>query len=116
MILKKFKLSPISGDASFRKFYRKFDSKKKLNSIIVIEKNIRAPKLIKENYKKGFIEIEDFGNISIYHTLKKTKSKLNIYKKTVNLLIRLQKIKPTIITNNTRIVIYLNKLIIQNDH
>ena len=71
MILKKFKLSPISGDASFRKFNRKFDPKKKLSTIIVItkkkkfknllvysainhfllEKNIRAPRLITENYK-----------------------------------------------------------------
>ena len=86
MILKKFKLSPISGDASFRKFYRKFYThKKKLSTIIVIskkkkfknllvysainhfllEKNIRAPRLLTENYKKGFIEIEDFGNITI---------------------------------------------------
>ena len=38
MILKKFKLLPISGDASFRKFYRKFDPKKKLSTIIVISK------------------------------------------------------------------------------
>ena len=38
MILKKFKLSPLSGDASFRKFYRKFDPKKKLSTIIVTSK------------------------------------------------------------------------------
>ena len=119
MILKKFKLSPISGDASFRKFYRKFDSKKKLSTIIVItekkkfknllvysainhfllEKNIRAPRLITENYKKGFIEIEDFGNITIYNILKKSRKKFHIYKKTVDLLIKLQKIKSRIIKN-----------------
>ena len=117
MILKKFKLLPISGDASFRKFYRKFDPQKKLSTIIVIskkkkfknllvysainhfllEKNIRAPQLLTENYKKGFIEIEDFGNITIHHTLEKSKSKFDVYKKTVNLLIKLQKIKPRII-------------------
>ena len=117
MILKKFKLLPISGDASFRKFYRKFDPKKKLSTIIVIskkkkfnnllvysainhfllEKNIRAPQLLTENYKKGFIEIEDFGNITIHHTLKKSRSKFDVYKKTVNLLIKLQKIKSRII-------------------
>ena len=117
MILKKFKLSPISGDASFRKFYRKFDPKKKLNTIIVItkkkkfknlliysainhfllEQNIRAPQLLTENYKKGFIEIEDFGNITIHHTLEKSRSKFDVYKKTVNLLIKLQKIKSRII-------------------
>ena len=117
MILKKFKLSPIAGDASFRKFYRKFDPKKKLSTIIVIskkkkfknllvysainhfllEKNIKAPRLLAENYKKGFIEIEDFGNITIHHILEKNRSKFDVYKKTVNLLIKLQKIKSRII-------------------
>ena len=117
MILKKFKLLPISEDASFRKYYRKFDPKKKLNTIIVIskknknknllvysainhfllEKNIKTPQLLTENYKKGFIEIEDFGNITIHHTLEKSRSKFDVYKKTVNLLIKLQKIKPRII-------------------
>ena len=117
MILKKFKLSNLSGDASFRKFYRKFDPKKKLNTIIVtskkkkfknllvysainhflLEKNIKTPQLLTENYKKGFIEIEDFGNITIHHTLKKSGSKFDIYKKTVDLLIKLQNVKPKII-------------------
>ncbi len=117
MILKKFKLSSISGDASFRQYYRKFNSKKNLSSIIVISKkeknknlliytainqflldhNIRAPRLLAENYKKGFIEIEDFGNITIHNILKKSRKKFHIYKKTVDLLIRLQKIKSRII-------------------
>ena len=119
MILKKYKLSSISGDASFRQYYRKFNQKKKLSSIIVISKkeknknllvytainqflldhNIRAPRLLAENYKKGFIEIEDFGNITIHNILKKSKKKFHIYKKTVDLLIRLQKIKSRIIKN-----------------
>ena len=34
MILKKFKLIPLSGDASFRKYYRKFIREKKLTTII----------------------------------------------------------------------------------
>ena len=38
MISKKFKLSPISGDASFRKFYRKFDPQKKLSTILLFQK------------------------------------------------------------------------------
>ena len=38
MILKKFKLSSISGDASFRQYYRKFNQKKNLSTIIVISK------------------------------------------------------------------------------
>jgi len=119
MTLKKFKLSPISGDASFRQYYRKFNPRKNLSSLIVISKkekkknllvytainqflldhNIRAPRLLAENYKKGFIEIEDFGNITIHNILKKSKKKFHIYKKTVDLLIRLQKIKSRIIKN-----------------
>jgi len=119
MILKKFKLLSISGDASFRQYYRKFNQKKNLSTIIVISKkeknknllvysainqflldhNIRAPRLLEENYKKGFIEIEDFGNITIHNILKKSKKKFHIYKKTVDLLIRLQKIKSRIIKN-----------------
>jgi len=38
MTLKKFKLSPISGDASFRQYYRKFNPRKNLSSLIVISK------------------------------------------------------------------------------
>jgi len=119
MILKKFELLSISGDASFRQYYRKFNQKKNLNTIIVISKkeknknllvysainqflldhNIRAPRLLEENYKKDFIEIEDFGNITIHNILKKSRKKFHIYKKTVDLLIRLQKIKSRIIKN-----------------
>ena len=83
------KLKKIKGDASFRSFYRKKNDKK--NSIIVYaskekEKNlliydainrllinnkILAPKLYKENYKKNYIEIEDFGNDTVFKLLKK---------------------------------------------
>ena len=72
MILKKFELSSISGDASFRQYYRKFNPKKNLSSIIIISKkeknknlliysainqfllnhNIKTPKFLAENYKK----------------------------------------------------------------
>ena len=75
MILKKFKLLPLSNDASFRQYYRKFDQEKKLSTIIVVSKkekyknllvysainkfllskNIKTPRLLSENYKKGFI-------------------------------------------------------------
>ena len=101
MTLKKFELSSISGDASFRQYYRKFNQKKNLSSIIVISKkeknknllvytainqflldhNIRTPRLLAENYKKGFIEIEDFGNITIHNILKKSKKNFIFTKK-----------------------------------
>ena len=43
MTLKKFKLSSISGDASFRRYYRKFNPKKNLSSLIVISKKEKKP-------------------------------------------------------------------------
>ena len=102
------KLKSLSGDASFRKFYRyrnniiilsKKDPKKNLliyDAInkILIKNKIKAPKLIKENYKLKYIQIEDFGNTTVYQKLKKNnKSKLSYYKKIIKLLNSVQKIK-----------------------
>ena len=118
MRLIKSTLKKIKSDASFRTFYRKKNNKK--NSIIVyatkekeknlliydainsllIENKILAPKLYKENYKKNFIEIEDFGDDTIFKLLKKNKSnKINLYKKSIDLLSRIQKIKKNKIKN-----------------
>jgi len=102
------KLKSLSGDASFRKFYRhknniimlsKKDTKKNLLiydavNKILIKNKIRAPKLIKENYKLKYIQIEDFGNTTVYQKLKKNnKNKLIYYKKIIKLLNSVQKIK-----------------------
>ena len=106
MNLNKFK--NLSGDASFRKFYRdkniiivvsKKDTRKNLliyDAInkILIKNKINAPKLIKQNYKSKYIYIEDFGNNTAYKELKKkNKKKLFYYKKIIKLLNFLQKIK-----------------------
>ena len=119
------KLVQLSGDASFRKFYR---DKSKKKSIIVyakkekkknllvydainkvlIKNKIKAPKLLKQNYKKNFLEIEDLGDVSIYKKLKKKKiKKLKYYKKIIFLLYKLQKIKTKKIKtfNNTNYTI-----------
>ena len=105
-------LKKIKSDASFRSFYRKTNNKK--NSIIVyatkekeknlliydainsllIKNKILAPKLYKENYKENFIEIEDFGDDTVFKLLKKNGSnKINLYKKSIDLLSKIQKIK-----------------------
>ena len=106
------KTKKISGDASFREFFRIVANKK--SSILVIakkekyqnlvaysainnfliKKKILAPKLYEHNYKKGFIKIEDFGNLSFHNVLMSEKNKFTIYKKLVNLLLKIQKIKP----------------------
>ena len=83
MNLSKFK--SLSGDASFRKFYRcnnniiivsKKETRKNLliyDAInkILIKNKIKAPKLISQNYKLKNIQIEDFGNNTIYQEIKK---------------------------------------------
>ena len=98
MNLKKFK--KLSGDASFRQFYRTNNSvlvyskiQKRSNLLnydavnkILIKNKILAPGLIGQNYKKNFIEIEDFGNKNMLDKIKSSKNKLNEYKKILNIL------------------------------
>ena len=93
MNLKKFK--KLSGDASFRQFYRTNNSvlvyskiQKRSNLLnydavnkILIKNKILAPGLISQNYKKNFIEIEDFGNKNMLDKIKSSKTKLNEYKR-----------------------------------
>ena len=66
-----------------------------------MDKNkILAPKLYKENYKKNFIEIQDFGNETIFKILKRKKiNKLIYFKKIILLLIKIQSIKNRKIKN-----------------
>ena len=106
------KLIKIKGDASFRSFFRKTNVKR--NSIIVVAKKekfknllvydainkilrknkILAPDLYKENYIKNFIEIQDFGNTTLFNKLnKKRKNKFIFFKKIIELLIKIQSIK-----------------------
>ena len=102
-------LKKLKGDASLRIFFR--NKKKNSSSIIVyankakklnlliydsinkilLKNNILAPKLLSENYSKNFIEIQDFGNETIFSLLKKNKvNKLIIFKRIIKLLIKLQ--------------------------
>jgi len=110
--LNKSKLLPIAGDASFRNFYRlisnkkskiivysKKDKYKNLIAYIAVNKFLRnnkilTPNLYNYNFSKGIIAIEDFGDLSFYKILLKSKKKFFIYKKLVNTLIKIQKIKP----------------------
>ena len=98
-------LKKLSGDASFRSFYRKKNNKqtsilvfckkqKKSNLVIyeainnlLIKENLLAPKMIDNNYNQNYIEIEDFGDLTIFQLLKKKKEKkIFYYKKIINKL------------------------------
>ena len=107
----KYKLKKISGDASFREFYRL--EKKNKTSIIVSAKKekfknlivyavvnkilnvnkINAPKLLSNHYSNDMIEISDLGEKSFYDYVISKKSKLNDYKSVIKIIIKVQKIK-----------------------
>ena len=107
----KFKLKRIAGDASFREFYR--ISKNNKNSIIVISRKekfknlilyilvnkilkqnkIRVPILLSENIERNFIEISDLGKNTFLNNIKGKKNIINFYKRLIDLLIKIQKIK-----------------------
>ena len=109
-------LKEIKGDASFRKFYRN----KKNNSIVVhakkeklknlliydainkilIKNKILAPKLLSHNYKDHLIEVEDFGDNTLFKIIenKKTNKEI-IFKKILKTLIKLQSIKDKNVIN-----------------
>tara|TARA_B100001121_G_scaffold308912_1_gene334165 strand:+ start:484 stop:1446 length:963 start_codon:yes stop_codon:yes gene_type:complete len=107
----KYELKKISGDASFREFYRLKKNNKTsiiisarkekfknlllysaINNILNINK-INAPKLLSNYYKSNIIEISDFGDQSFYDHVIFQKNKLNSYKSLIKLLIKIQKIK-----------------------
>ena len=108
----KSKILHIAGDASFRTFYRFIlnnrskiivsAKKEKYKNLIAysavnnfLRKNrILSPELFTHDLQKGIIIIEDFGDLSFQQILLKQKKKLKIYKKLVDLLLKIQKIKP----------------------
>ena len=55
---------------------------------------ILTPRLFEHNYAKGVMIIEDFGDLTFNKVLFTKKNKSIIYKKLVDLLLKIQKIKP----------------------
>ncbi|MDA9684122.1 phosphotransferase [Candidatus Pelagibacter bacterium] len=106
-----YKLKKISGDASFREFYRlqkgkntsiivqaKKEKFKNLITYIVVNKilakyKIDAPKLITNHYEHNIIEITDLGQKSFYNSIIKKKNKFKDYKDLIKIIIKLQNIK-----------------------
>ena len=107
----------LKGDASFRKFFRKnykdfssiivYANKDKFKNLLIydainkllIKNKILAPKLYSQYYKKNFIEIEDFGKQSIFKILRNKRNKVFYFKKIIQLLNKIQKIKDRKIKN-----------------
>ena len=108
----KSKIKALTSDASARTFSRVLINKKykilvsakknKYSNLVAYaainkflrDKKFLAPKLFSHNYKKKTINIKNFEDISFHKILIKKKDKLSIYKKLVNLLLNIQKIKP----------------------
>ena len=110
------KLKKIKGDASFRKFYRNQENnsilvlskKEKLKNLLIydainkilIKNKILAPNLLSENYLNNYIEIQDFGDKTLFEFLKnKRNNKFITFKKIVNVLNKIQLIKNKKIKN-----------------
>ena len=108
LLMKLNNLQKLSGDASFRSFYRTdksvivFCKKEKNKNLLIydainkllLKNKIKAPKLISNNYAKNYIEIEDLGDVKVTNFFKKNKKNIfSLYKKIIDILIRIQKIK-----------------------
>ena len=112
-------LKEIKGDASFRKFYRNknnrsivvYAKKEKVKNLLIydavnkiLNKNkILAPKLINQNYKNNYIEVEDFGDNTLFKVLKHNKTNKELFfRKILKTLSRLQLIKDKQVVNLNR--------------
>ena len=120
------KLIKIKGDASYREFYRDkknksifiFSKKEKYKNLLIydainkiLNKNkLLAPKLITENYSNNIIEIEDFGEHTIFDILKnKKKNKYSTFKEIIKILNKLQNINDKKIRNFRNKIYYLKE-------
>ena len=101
------KVIKLEGDASERKFYRSknsiiiFSKKNKKKNLLIYDAinrilnsgGICAPRLLKNNYKKNLIEVNDLGDVTLLKLLKNRKNKKKIFIKVLDLLFKVQKIK-----------------------
>ena len=108
--LMQYKIKKISGDASFREFYKieknstttilvKANKNKFRNLIIyaavnelLIKNKIKAPKLIQEYFTNNMMVIENLGSKSFLEYIENKSNKFNDYKKLIEIINKLQKI------------------------
>ena len=117
----------IKGDASFRKFYRNtkknsvivFANREKIKNLLIydsinkilIKNDIIAPKLLSQDYKNNYIEIQYLGNKTIYQKFSKNKkNQYLIFKKAINVLNKIQLVKDKKIKN------FINKFYLIKDY
>ena len=107
MSLNNKKVIKLEGDASERKFYRSknsiiiFSKKDKKKNLLIYDAinrilnsgGINAPRLLKNNYKKNLIEVNDLGDVTLLKLLKNRKNQKKIFMKVLDLLFKVQKIK-----------------------
>ncbi len=110
------KLKKVKGDASFREFYRNKENKsivvtskkEKLKNLLIydainkilVKNKILAPNLLSENYINNYIEINDFGDQTLFQILKNKKNnKYRTFKKIVKILNKIQLIKDKKVKN-----------------
>ena len=127
------KLKKIKGDASFRIFYRNRENKsilviskkEKLKNLLIydainkilVKNKILAPNLLSENYINNCIEINDFGEQTLFQILKnKRNNKYIFFKKIIKILNKIQSIKDKKVKNFKnklyKIQEYNNKILI----
>ncbi len=126
------KFKKIKGDASFREFYRNkqnksivvVSKKERLKNLLIydainkilIKNKILAPNLLRENYINNYIEIQDFGDQTLFEILKNKKNnKFITFKKIVKILNKIQSIKDRKIKNFKnkfyKVQVYKNKIL-----
>ena len=107
MKLNNKKITKLRGDASERNFYRSknsiiiFSKKNKKKNLLIYDainrilnsSGIDAPKLLKNNYKQNFIEVNDLGDLTLFKRLNNRKDKKKIFMNILDLLFKVQKIK-----------------------
>ena len=107
MKLNNKKITQLEGDASERNFYRSknsiiiFSKKNKKKNLLIYDainkilnsNGINAPKLLKNNYKQNFIEVNDLGDTTLFKLLNNRKNKKKIFMNVLDLLFKVQKVK-----------------------
>jgi aminoglycoside/choline kinase family phosphotransferase len=110
--LPEYTLSPLNGDASFRRYFRLnsnqssyiiMDAPPEQESIkefllisnFLINNELHAPKIFASDLQHGFIILEDFGDQQFLMAIQDQNQKLNFYKTAIDILLKMQLTSPS---------------------